>query len=181
MYPVHLKKTRGYVDRYKLQIGLFNYPIFSISECSSWFLVGIAKTSKTSEKISDSRHFFLQESAFKIPASALRPKNKIHRRGTSIKQKFKLLILYFSRMKSKKLGSYGQKTCFFMNLDFDQFFKKKIIKKHFFVLVLMPRISKADFLQEGMSKIVCFFSSFTCLCNSIQDPARNLKSNKMDN
>ena len=43
----------------------------------------------------------------------------------------------------------------------------------FLVLVLMLRISKADFLQEEMSRIVKFFS-YTFLCNSNQDPTQEL-------
>ena len=38
----------------------------------------------------------------------------------------------------------------------------------FFVLVLMPRFLKADFLQEGMIRIANFFASYTYLCNSNQ-------------
>ena len=48
----------------------------------------------------------------------------------------------------------------------------------FLVLVRMPRFLKADFLQEGMIRIVNLFASFTCLCNSNQDPAQELWNRK---
>ena len=48
----------------------------------------------------------------------------------------------------------------------------------FSVLVLMPRILKADFLQEVMSRIANFFASFTFLCKSNQDPAWALWNRK---
>ena len=41
-------------------------------------------------------------------------------------------------------------------------------------VVLMPRFLKANFLQEGIIRIVNFFASFTCLCNSNQGPAQEL-------
>ena len=46
---------------------------------------------------------------------------------------------------------------------------------NFLVLVLTLRILKVNFLQENMSRIA-FFASFTCLCNSNQDPVYVLYS-----
>ena len=48
----------------------------------------------------------------------------------------------------------------------------------FLVLVLMPRLLKDDFLQEGIIRTAMFFASFTCLCNSNQDPAQELWTQK---
>ena len=52
---------------------------------------------------------------------------------------------------------------------------------NFIFLVLMPRFLKANFLQEGIIRIVNFFASFTCLCNSNQDPAQILWNRKQAN